>query len=92
MFSENSEGISIDILGKTHKFACASTQVTDLTQAANDLAAMCEKVKAQKNMSNEQALLVAAVNLSYSLLKANTVLEESNNKQQTLIEKLTCAL
>lgn len=93
MLSENEDGISVDILGKQHKFSCSESKANDLQKAANELAAMCLELKQKKStMNNEQTLLVAAMNLSYSLLTTNAALEENINQQKALIAKLQCVL
>ena len=93
MLVENSEGISIEIMGKQHQFFCPAEQVEDLKQAANNLAAMCDDIKKQKGTaSSERALLVASVNLSYSLLMANNKIKLSEHEQEALILKLKSAL
>lgn len=92
MFSEDDKGICIDILGKRHKFSCDEDQANDLLKAADDLSTLCREIKQKNTMTSEQTLLVAAMNLSYSLMKANTTLEENVNKQSALIAKLKSAL
>lgn len=93
MFSEDSKGINIEIMGKQHKFTCSAEQAKDLKQAANNLAVMCDDIKQQKgNVSSERALLVAAINLSYSLLMANNTMENHLNEQNALISTLKQAL
>jgi cell division protein ZapA (FtsZ GTPase activity inhibitor) len=93
MFAEDSKGISIEIMGKQHQFSCSAEQAEDLKQAASDLAAMCHDIKQQKGTaSSERALLVASLNLSYSLLKANNKIKCYQHGQDTLISKLKKAL
>ncbi|MBA6291365.1 cell division protein ZapA [Colwellia sp. MB3u-70] len=93
MLVEDSKKISIEIMGKQHQFFCPAEQVEDLKQAASNLAAMCDDIKKQKGTaSSERALLVASVNLSYSLLMANNKIKLSQHEQETLILKLKSAL
>ncbi|MBA6326584.1 cell division protein ZapA [Colwellia sp. MB02u-6] len=93
MLVEDSKGISIEIMGKQHQFFCPAEQVDDLKQAASNLAAMCDDIKKQKSTaSSERALLVASVNLSYSLLMANNKIKLSQHDQEALILKLKSAL
>jgi cell division protein ZapA len=93
MLVEDSKGISIEIMGKQHQFFCPAEQIEDLKQAASNLAAMCDDIKKQKSTaSSERALLVASVNLSYSLLMANNKIELSQHEQKALILKLKSAL
>lgn len=93
MLVEDSKGISIEIMGKQHLFSCSAEQAEDLKQAASDLAVMCNDIKQQKGTaSNERALLVASINLSYSLLMANNKIEHVQHGQDALIAKLKSAL
>ncbi|MGB2740449.1 MAG: cell division protein ZapA [Cognaticolwellia sp.] len=93
MFGDDSKGISIEIMGKQHKFSCSAEQAEDLKQAASDLAVMCEDIKQQKGMaSSERALLVASINLSYSLLMANNKIKRYQHGQDALISTLKSAL
>ena len=93
MIAEDSKGISIEIMGKQHQFNCSAEQAEDLNQAANSLAVMCEDIKKKNGMANsERALLVASINLSYSLLIANNKLERYQHGQDALISTLKSAL
>lgn len=93
MFAEDSTGISIEIMGKQHQFTCSSEQAVDLHIAASNLAAMCDDIKLQSGVAgSERALLVAAVNLSYSLLMANNKIERNQLSQDALISTLKSAL
>ncbi len=93
MLAEDAKGIVIKIMGKQHQFACANEDAEHLKQAANKLAVMCEDIK--KNtaaVSSERALLVASINLSYSLLMANEKIAGDHHRQNALIAKLKRAL
>lgn len=93
MFAEDSIGISIEVMGKQHQFSCSAQQAEGLKQAANNLSAMCEDIKKQKGMaSSERVLLVASINLSYSLLMANNELKRHQQGQNALIATLKSAL
>ncbi|ALO34858.1 hypothetical protein CMT41_09120 [Colwellia sp. MT41] len=93
MITEDSTGISINILGKPHQFACSAEQAEDLTQAARSLANMCIDIKQQTGIgSRERVLLVAAMNLSHSLLMANNKIERYQLAQDALISTLKSAL
>lgn len=93
MLVEDSKGISIEIMGKQHQFSCSAEQAEDLKQAASDLAVMCNDIKQQKGTaSHERALLVASINLSYSLLMANNKIKHYQHGQDALITKLKSAL
>ncbi|MFT6918105.1 MAG: cell division protein ZapA [Cognaticolwellia sp.] len=93
MLVEDSKGISIEIMGKQHQFFCPAEQVEDLKQAVSNLVVMCDDIKKQKSTaSSERALLVASVNLSYSLLMANNKIKLSQDEQEALILKLKSAL
>jgi cell division protein ZapA (FtsZ GTPase activity inhibitor) len=93
MFAEDSTGISIEMMGKQHRFSCSAEQAEDLKQAASSLAVMCDDIKQQKGMaSSERALLVASINLSYSLLMANNEIKRNQHGQNALISTLKGAL
>jgi cell division protein ZapA len=93
MLTQDSNGISIEIMGKQHQFSCSAEQAEDLKQAASKLAVMCEEIKQQRgNASSERALLVASINLSYSLLMANNKIERYQHGQEALISTLKSAL
>jgi cell division protein ZapA len=54
---------------------------------------MCDDIKQQRgNASSERALLVASINLSYSLLIANNKIEQNQHRQEVLISTLKNAL
>jgi len=93
MFAEDSKGISIEIMGKQHQFTCPAEQAEDLKQAANNLAVMCESIKQQTGIGNsERALLVASLNLSYSLLMANNKIDRYQQEHNVLLTTLKNAL
>jgi len=93
MIDEDSKGISIEIMGKQHQFMCSAEQAEDLNKAANNLAMMCNDIKQQKSVANsERALLVASINLSYSLLMANNTIKHYQHGQDALISTLKSAL
>jgi len=93
MIAEDSKGISIEIMGKQHQFSCSAEQAEDLNQAANSLAIMCADIKKKNSTVNsERALLVASINLSYSLLMANNKLKRTQHGQDALISTLKSAL
>jgi cell division protein ZapA len=93
MIEKDSKGISIEIMGKQHQFTCSAEQAEDLNQAAINLAEMCADIKQKAGGgSSERALLVASINLSYSLLMANNKIEHYQHKQDALISTLKSAL
>ena len=93
MSAEDSKSISINIMGKQHQFACSAEQAEDLTQAATKLAAMCNDIKQQPgSRSNEHALLVASLNLSYSLMMANNKVDHYQQGHDALLTKLVNAI
>lgn len=93
MIVEDSKGISVEIMGKLHQFTCSAEQAEDLQQAASHLAAMCDEIKHKAgNASSERALLVASLNLSYSLLQANNTIEHYQQGQAALISTLKNAI
>jgi len=92
MLAEDSKGISIEIMGKRHQFSCSAEQAEDLKQAASQLAVMCDDIKQKGMASSERALLVASINLSYSLLMANNKIKRYQHGQDALIAKLKNAL
>jgi cell division protein ZapA (FtsZ GTPase activity inhibitor) len=93
MIAEDSKGISIEIMGKQHQFNCSAEQAEDLNQAAMNLAEICADIKLQAGSGNrERALLVASINLSYSLLMANNKIEHYQHGQDALISTLKSAL
>jgi cell division protein ZapA (FtsZ GTPase activity inhibitor) len=93
MFAEDSKGVSIEIMGKQHRFTCSNENEEDLKQAANDLAVMCDDIKKNSGVANsERALLIASINLSYSLLMANNKIDRNQHRQAVLISTLKNAL
>jgi len=93
MTAENSKSISIKIMGKQHQFTCSAEQADDLRTAANSLAAMCDDIKQKAGLvGSERALLVASINLSYSLLMANNKIDHYQLGQDALISTLKSAL
>ena len=93
MFAEDSKGISIQIMGKQHRFTCSSENEEDLKLAASNLASMCDDIKSSTGVGNsERALLIASINLSYSLLMANNEIDRYQHGQDALISTLKSAL
>lgn len=93
MSAKDSNGISIEIMGKQHQFACSAEQAEDLKQAASKLAAMCNDIKQQPGTgNNERALLVASMNLSYALLMANNKIEHYQQGHSALLTTLKKAV
>ena len=93
MFADESKGISIEIMGKQHQFTCSAEQADDFKQAASSLAVMCNDIKKKTGVANsERALLIASINLSYSLLMANNKIEGYQHGQDALISTLKSAL
>ena len=93
MSSGNANTISVEIMGRQHQFACPADQEEGLKKAANHLDTMFHDIKQQSSVgNNERALLVAALNLSYQLLKANNQLEDCDSKHSQLINKLQSSL
>jgi len=93
MTVEDAKGISIELMGKRHQFTCSAEQSEDLHKAAIKLAEMCEDIKLKSgSVNNERALLVAAINLSYSLLMANNKIDSYQLGQDALISTLKSAL
>lgn len=93
MFAEDPIGISVEIMGKQHQFSCSAEQAEDLKQAAANLAVICDDIKQQKGMAaNERTLLVASINLSYSLLVANNKVNRYQHGEAALISTLKNSL
>ena len=93
MFARDSKGISIEIMGKQHQFSCSAEQAEDLKHAASQLAGICNDIKQQAGtINNERILLVASINLSYSLLMANNEMKSCQQGHKTLITALETAL
>ena len=89
MPAENSRGISVEIMGKQHQFACPADQEEGLKQAATKLDVMFRDIKQQSGIaSNERALLVAALNLSHQLLTANYKIDTYQQRLGSLVDSL----
>ncbi len=93
MFAKDSKGIRIEVMGKQHQFACSAEQAEDLKEAASQLAVMCNDIKQQTGTgNNERALLVASINLSYSLLMANNKIKGYQQGHHALLTTLENAI
>jgi len=89
MLAKGSKGISIKVMGKSHQLSCSAEQAEDLKEAVDNLTVMCDDIKKQQGgASNERTLLLASINLSYSLLMANNNIERYQHGQEALIAKL----
>jgi len=89
MLPKDSTAISIKVMGKCHQLACSAEQAEDLKQAVKELAVMCDDIKQQKGgASSERTLLLASINLSYSLMMAKNEIERYQHGQEALIAKL----
>ncbi|WDE05876.1 cell division protein ZapA [Thalassomonas viridans] len=92
MPAENSKGISVEIMGKQHQFACPADQEEGLKLAATHLDVMFRDIKEQSGIaSNERALLVAALNLSHQLLTANNTLDGYQQRLSNMVAGLQSA-
>lgn len=92
MSADNSKGISVEIMGKQHQFACPVEQEEGLKQAAHNLDVMFKDIKRQNSVgNNERALLVAALNLSYQLLTANKKIDGYQQRLGALVTSLKTA-
>jgi cell division protein ZapA len=93
MSAGNSNTISVEIMGRQHQFACSAEQEEGLKEAASNLDVMFKGIKQQSSVgNNERALLVAALNLSYQLLTANSQLEKHQLCHSHLISTLQASL
>jgi len=92
MPADNSRGISVEIMGKQHQFACQADQEEGLKQAATNLDVMFRDIKQQSGMaSNERVLLVAALNLSHQLLTVNNQMDAYQQQLDSLVASLQTA-
>ncbi|WP_404341401.1 cell division protein ZapA [Pseudoalteromonas mariniglutinosa] len=84
-----SQRVTVELLGKEHEFACPEGQEDALIAAASNLNNLVERMKQRSSVRNEQnALLMAALNLSHELLESQADLTEHEQSHQRLIDKL----
>ncbi|WP_372762922.1 cell division protein ZapA [Pseudoalteromonas sp.] len=82
--------VTVELLGKEQQFACPVGQEAALKAAAKNLNDLVEKMKQRSTIKNEQnALLMAALNLSHELLEAQTQQAVDQQQQDQLIDKLS---
>ncbi|ALS31685.1 MULTISPECIES: cell division protein ZapA [Pseudoalteromonas] len=82
--------VTVELLGKEQQFACPPGQEEALKAAAKNLNDLVEQMKQRSTVKNEQnALLMAALNLSHELLEAKTIKAVDLQHQDQLIDKLS---
>lgn len=79
--------VAIQVANKSFKIACPVGEESALLAAANELTIRLNKVneKAGASASSEQAMLMAALNLSYDLLQEK---ESAKKEKQALQSKI----
>jgi cell division protein ZapA len=82
--------VTVELLGKEQQFACPEGQEEALKAAAKNLNDLVEQMKQRSTVRNDQqALLMAALNLSHELLEAQTQRAVDLQQQDQLIDKLS---
>jgi cell division protein ZapA len=77
--------VAIQVANKSFKIACPVGEESALLAAANELTIRLNKVNEKAGASSEQAMLMAALNLSYDLLQEK---ESAKKEKQALQSKI----
>ncbi len=85
---KTSTGLSVRILEKDYQIACADDERDDLVKAARYLEARLKEIAGQgKIIGSERAAIMAALNISYEMVKSQDIMGQQSSHEQRL-EKL----
>ena len=85
---KTSTGLSVRILEKEYQIACADEERDDLIKAARYLEARLKEIAGKgKIIGSERAAIMAALNISYEMVKSQDVMGQQSNHEHRL-EKL----
>ncbi|WP_294609518.1 cell division protein ZapA [uncultured Gilliamella sp.] len=87
------QAVTIQIFGRTLKFNCPVDEVDALNNVAKDLDARLTNLRQKlPQISSEQLIMTAALNISYELAKEKEKSEEFSNRLKMLQQLLDSAL
>lgn len=90
MSAEQSQRVSVELLGQEQEFACPVGQEHALIAAAKHLNDLVEQMKQRSTVRNDhKALLMAALHLSHELLETQGNVEQQQVQHDQLIDKLS---
>ena len=85
---KTSKGMSIRILEKEYQIACSDDERDDLILAARYLESRLKEIADKgKIIGSERAAIMAALNISYEMVKSQDIMGQNSNHEQRL-EKL----
>jgi cell division protein ZapA len=85
---KTSNGLSVRILEKEYQIACSDDERDDLIQAARYLEGRLKEIADKgKIIGSERAAIMAALNISYEMVKSQDVVGQQRSHEQRL-EKL----
>lgn len=85
---KTSTGLSVRILEKEYQIACAEDERDDLIKAARYLEARLKEIAGKgKIIGSERAAIMAALNISYEMVKSQDIMGQQSSHEQRL-EKL----
>ncbi len=85
---KTSNGLSIRILEKEYQIACSDDEQDDLILAARYLEGRLKEISGKgKIIGSERAAIMAALNISYEMVKSQDIMGQHSNHEQRL-EKL----
>ncbi|MCX8641620.1 MULTISPECIES: cell division protein ZapA [unclassified Gilliamella] len=87
------KAVTIQIFGRTLKFNCPVDEVDALANAAKDLDARLNNLREKSSqISSEQLIMTAALNISYELTKEKEKSNEFSDRLKMLQQLLDSAL
>ncbi|MDF7670270.1 cell division protein ZapA [Orbaceae bacterium ESL0721] len=87
------EAVTLQIFGRTLKFNCPASEVEALTSAAKNLDQCLSSLREKSpQISSEQLIMTAALNISYELIKEKQKRDEFGDRLKMLQQLLDSAL
>jgi len=81
-------GLSLRILEKEYQIACSDDECDDLMKASRYLESKLKEIAGQgKIIGSERAAIMAALNISYEMVKSQDIMGQQNSHEKRL-EKL----
>ncbi|MEE9448319.1 MAG: cell division protein ZapA [Arenicellales bacterium] len=79
------KGLSVRILDKDYQVACSEEERDDLIKAARYLENKLKEINAQgKIIGSERAAIMAALNISYEMVKSQSTINQQSTHEKRL--------
>ena len=85
---KTNQGLSVRILEKEYQIACSDDEREDLVKASRHLESKLKEIASQgKIIGSERAAIMAALNISYEMVKSQGIASQRDSHEKRL-EKL----